>query len=208
MRIAIIGAGKVGLALGKGWLSKQHEVVFGARRANTSGLPAPAAPLPGARFVSVPEAASFAEVIVLAVPWDAAEAAIKDLGDLRGKVLLDSTNPVKSWPDLDHGSGKSGGEQVAAWAPGAHVVKIFNMTGFENMADPVYPGGNLTMLYAGDDKDAKKIAHQLAEDLGFEAQDAGALHQSYLLEQLASLWGSLAYGQRLGRGIGFRLLRR
>jgi hypothetical protein len=52
------------------------------------------------------------------------------------------------------------------------------------------------------------IAHELAEDLGFEAQDMGPLKQSYLLEVLASHWGSLAYGQKLGRGIGFRLLRR
>jgi len=88
------------------------------------------------------------------------------------------------------------------------VVKIFNTTGFENMADPNYLGGKLTMFYAGDDSGAKRIAHELAEALGFEGQDAGPLKQSYLLEVLASLWGSLAYGQKLGRGIGFRLLRR
>jgi predicted dinucleotide-binding enzyme len=64
------------------------------------------------------------------------------------EVLLDCPNPVAEWPNVDHGNGKSGAEQVAAWAAGSRVVKIFNTTGYENMADPKYGGQGLTMLYA------------------------------------------------------------
>ena len=156
-----------------------------------------------------PEAAArWADVIALTVPWAVVKEVIQGLGDLRGKVVLDCTNPVSGWPDMNHGKGKSGAEQVAAWAEGARVVKIFNTTGYENMANPKYGDERLTMLYAGDDAEAKRIARVLAADLGFEPQDAGPLTNAHLLEVLASMWGVLAYGQQLGRGIGFRLLHR
>ena len=92
--------------------------------------------------------------------------------------------------------------------PGTKVVKAFNTTGFENMQNAKYPDGAVTMFYAGDDADAKKIVHQLVKDLGFDPVDAGGLSQCYALEILASLWGTLAYGQKMGRSIAFRLMRR
>jgi 8-hydroxy-5-deazaflavin:NADPH oxidoreductase len=64
------------------------------------------------------------------------------------------------------------------------------------------------MFHAGDDAAAKAIAAQLASDIGFDAVDAGPLANSRFLEMLASFWGTLAYGQKMGREIGFRLLRR
>jgi 8-hydroxy-5-deazaflavin:NADPH oxidoreductase len=127
--------------------------------------------------------------------------------EISGKVLIDCTNPAKEWPTVDH-SGGSGVEQVAQWAPGARVVKAFNTTGFENMQNPNFGHYAATMFYAGDDKEAKKLVGQLATDLGFDALDAGPLSQAHALEVLASLWGGLAYGQQMGRGIAFRLLRR
>lgn len=108
---------------------------------------------------------------------------------------------------MDH-SGGSGGEQVARWAPGARVVKAFNTTGFENMQNPKFGHEVATMFYAGEDREAKKIVRQLVSDLGFDPVDAGPLSQAHGLEVLASLWGGLAYGQQMGRGIAFRLLRR
>jgi 8-hydroxy-5-deazaflavin:NADPH oxidoreductase len=209
MKVAIIGSGKVGGALGVGWARKGHEVIFGVRKSRDdefNRLLARAGA--NAKAASVEVAARFADVIVLTVPWAAVEEVIKTLGELQGKVLLDCTNPVSEWPAVDHGQKKSGGELVAGWAVGSRVIKIFNTTGYENMANPKYAEGNLTMLYAGDDLDAKKIAHQLAADLGFEPQDAGPLANARSLEVLASLWGALAYGQKLGRSIGFRLLHR
>jgi predicted dinucleotide-binding enzyme len=108
---------------------------------------------------------------------------------------------------MDHAAG-SGGEQIAKLLPDVNVVKAFNTTGFENMQDPRYDEGAVTMFYAGDDDEAKRIVHTLAQDLGFDPVDVGGLAQSHMLEILASLWGSLAYGQKMGRGIGFRLMRR
>lgn len=209
MKVAIIGSGNVGGTLGLGWARKGHEVIFGVRDMRDEQLKRLLTTAgANAKAASVEDAARAADVIVLTVPWTAVKEVIATLGDLQGKVLLDCTNPVSAWPSVDHRQGKSGGEQVAEWAASSRVVKIFNTTGYENMANPKYAGEGLTMLYAGDDVDAKQIAHQLAADLGFEPQDAGALANAHFLEVLASLWGMLAYGQKLGRNIGFRLLHR
>jgi 8-hydroxy-5-deazaflavin:NADPH oxidoreductase len=209
MKIATIGAGRVGGTLGTGWARCGHEVVFGVRDpedAQLKGLLAKAGT--NARATRVEQAIETTDVVVLTVPWSAAREAIASLGDLRGRILFDCTNPASDWPNMDHRKGLSGGAQVAAWAGSARVVKIFNTTGYENMADPKYGSQPLTMFYAGDDLEAKKIAHQLAADLGFEPQDAGPLANAHALEVLASLWGALAYGQKLGRNVGFRLVRR
>lgn len=210
MKIAIIGAGNVGGTLGKGWAKAGHEVVFGVRDTADPKLKALLATADGkARAASVKDAATSADVIALTVPWGAAQDALKSAGNLNGKILLDCTNPLK--PDLSgltHGFATSGGEQVAAWAAGARVVKIFNTTGAGNMGKPVYAEGPTVMLYCGDDPAAKRTAAQLAADLGFEPYDVGPLHEARLLEPFALTWIHLAVFQKLGTNFAFRLVKR
>jgi NADPH-dependent F420 reductase len=208
MLIGVIGTGNVGGTLGLGWARAGHEVVFGSRDPNGSEVKRLLKGNKNTTASPVNEVAKHAEVIALAVPWSAVPNVVKEIEpELRGKVLIDCTNPPKEWPTMDHSAG-SGGEQVAQLVPGTKVVKAFNTTGFENMRNPKYPDGAVTMFYAGDDADAKKKVHALAKDLGFDPVDAGGLPQSHALEVLASLWGTLAYGQKMGRGIAFRLIRR
>jgi len=121
---------------------------------------------------------------------------------------LDATNPLTPSFQLAIGHGTSGGEQVQAWAPSASVVKIFNTTGLENMANPVYPQGRAAMVYAGGDAHAKQTAAALAADLGFEPLDLGGLDGARYLEPAAMVWIKLAIVQKLGRGIAFGLMRR
>lgn len=109
---------------------------------------------------------------------------------------------------LTHGHDDSGAEQVQRWAPTAKVVKVFNSTGRENMADPRYPTGRALMLACGDDAGAVDLAVRLATDLGFEALAFGALKQARLLEPLALVWIRLAMVHGQGRGFAFGLLRR
>ena len=210
MRIAIIGAGDVGGTLGRRWAELGHSVIFGSRDPSSARLTDLLEKSgENASAKSLSQAAAEGEVVVLATPWPAAEEALRAAGDLRGKPLLDCTNPLK--PDLSGlavGQTTSAAEQIAGWAKGARVVKIFNTTGFPNMADPRFGGVPATMFYAGDDAGAKAIAGKLAAELGFEPVDAGPLRQARLLEPLAMLWISLAFGQKLGTGIAFKLLRR
>jgi len=210
MKIAILGAGNVGGTLGAAWANRGHEVVFGVRDAADPKLKELLARAHGkARVASVRDAAAAADVVALTVPWPAAEDALRSAEDLREKILLDCTNPLK--PDLSGltvGDTASGAEQVAAWAPGARVVKIFNTTGFPNMANPEYREGRSMMLYCGDDAPAKTVAAQLAADLGFEPYDVGPLTEARLLEPFALVWIHLAVRQKMGTGFAFRLMRR
>jgi 8-hydroxy-5-deazaflavin:NADPH oxidoreductase len=210
MTVGIIGAGNVGGALGKAWASKGHSVMFGVR--NTSD-PKVAALLkdagPNARAGSVAEAAKFGEVVVFATPWPATRDAVRGAGDLRGKIVFDCTNPLK--PDLsglETGQNTSAAEQVASWATGARVVKIFNTTGAGNMDNTRYPEGAPAMFHCGDDAGAKAVAAQLAGDLGFDALDAGGLVAARWLEPYAMLWIHLAVHQGWGVNFAFRVMRR
>lgn len=209
MRIAVVGIGHVGGALGTGWARAGHEVIFGARNPESKDAQNLISQSTGkASVASVQDAIAKAEVVALAIPWTAVPEALKSIAlALPGNILIDCTNPATVFPAVDHSAG-SGGEQVARLVPNARVVKAFNTTGFENMQNPKYGEGTVTMFYAGDDAEAKKVVHGLAKDLGFDPIDAGGLRNSHALEILASVWGNLAYAQKMGRGIAFRLMRR
>lgn len=208
MRIGIIGAGSVGGALGRGWIRAGHEVTFGVRDPSDPKT-ARLREETGARAAAVAEAAAAGEVVVLATPWEATQEAVKSAGDLAGKIVFDCTNPLApQLSGLTHGFDTSAGEQVASWAPGARVVKIFNTTGANNMENPDFDGVAATMFYCGDDAEAKAVAARLAADLGFDPVDAGKLDQARLLEPLALLWIRLAYVQNQGRDIAFKLMKR
>jgi predicted dinucleotide-binding enzyme len=205
MRIAIIGAGSVGATLGRAWIKYGEDVIWGLRN--------PADPkhaaLPRERVKAPAEAVKEAEVVVIATPWSSAEAAIRSLGSLAGKIVIDCTNPLGMGPDglqLVLGFNTSAGEQVASWAPGAIVFKTLNTTGAGNMAKaaeyPVKP----VMLVAGDDAGSKLRVMELVGKLGFEAVDAGPLKNARLLEPLAMLWIDQAMKRGRGRDFAFALM--
>jgi 8-hydroxy-5-deazaflavin:NADPH oxidoreductase len=210
MKIAILGAGNVGSALGRGWAAKGHAIFFGVRNPLSAEISALVKSLGGsARAGSVAEAAADAEIVVLATPWPATQDAVHAAGNLGGKIVIDCTNPLA--PDLSGltvGHDNSAGEEVARWAKGAHVVKAFNTTGAGNMSNAHYASDRPTMCICGDDAAAKSSVAALAEDLGFEAVDAGPLRTARLLEPFAMLWIDLAVKQGLGPNIAFKLLRR
>jgi len=210
MKIAIIGAGNVGGTLGKAWAARGHDVVFGVRDPHDRKLDELLKDSGGrAQAASVRNAVAAADIVVLAVPWGSAQDAIRGAGDLRGKVFVDATNPLK--PDLSGlalGHTTSAGEEIARWAAGAKVVKAFNTIGAQHMANPRFDGQSASMFICGDDAAAKKTVASLAAALGFEPVDAGPLTQARLLEPLALLWISMAYAYGQGTDIAFRLLRR
>jgi predicted dinucleotide-binding enzyme len=205
MHIAIVGAGNVGGALGNGWRKAGHQVSYALR--DTTGKSADKLKGEGFAVLSMGEAAAKSEVIVLAVPWEAAADAVKALGDLSGKVLVDTMNPLTPSLELALGFTDSAAESVARLAPGAHVVKAFNTTGAENMAGAHGFKVKAMMPVASDDAGAKAKVLTLAENLGFEPVDAGPLRSARLLEPLALLWIKQAYVQKFGRDFAFAVTR-
>jgi len=188
MNIAIIGSGNVGAALARRLGGAGHQVKVTSRtRASARALASEI----GAQAVATPvEAALDAEVIVLAVPWDAVEAIAAELYPVvAGKVVVDVTNPGR--PDgsgpLFAGDG-SGAERIAAWLPGARIVKAFNTIFGSNLAaGGARQGVRLDALVAADDAEAKLTVLKLAADLGFDPIDAGRLSNAGLLEAIAWL---------------------
>lgn len=209
MNIAIIGAGNVGGALGKAWAKAGHTIIFGVRNPGQGKTQPPLAEIgAAASAVVVPDAVRRAEIVVLATPWPAVPDALNAMGDLKGKTLIDCTNPLSLAGDgslsLSLGSTTSGAEEVERLAPGAHVVKAFNTYGWENFADSSYPnsaGLKPVMFFCGDDDAAKGRVSQLAADLGFEPVDTGGLGMARSLEPLALLWIRLSI--RDGRNANF-----
>lgn len=196
MDIAVIGAGNVGGALGRNWARSAHRIIYGVRDVQADKVrELVQATGAGAAAARVGEAVGIAGAVVLATPWAATQEALREAGDLTGKILVDCTNPLRFTPglglELMLGFSDSGAEQVARWAPGARVVKAFNTYGWENFLDADYPaGGNLQplMLMAGDDPSAKATVAALARDAGFEPFDAGMLRAARELEPIALLW--------------------
>jgi 8-hydroxy-5-deazaflavin:NADPH oxidoreductase len=210
MHIGMIGAGNVGAALGRRWCGAGHDVMFGVRDPRGGKVQGLVGALGSRAFAgTVADAAAFGEIIVLATPFDATEQALRQAGSVAGKVIVDCTNPLRSdLTGLSIGHTTSGAEAVARWALDAKVVKALNTTGAGNMLDPRYGGEAATMFICGDDSEAKAAVGALVGALGFDIIDAGPLAQARLLEPLAMLWISLAYGSGLGPDIAFRLMRR
>lgn len=210
MNIGIIGSGNMGGGLGRIWAKRGHTVIFSYSRSQEK-LAALAASVPNAKTGTPAEAAAQADVVLLAVPWSSVPDALKQAGDLKNKVVIDCTNPLR--PDLSGlalGHTTSAAEEIEKMASGARIVKAFN-TAFAQ----VYQEGNrlfgsrmATMLYCGDDADAKAAAARLIQDVGFEPIDCGPLTSARYLEPLAMLMITLGYGQGMGTNIAMNLIRR
>lgn len=208
MRIAVIGSGSVGTGLAEAWSGRGHTVVIGSRSPESERLVGLVAAVGnGVSAAGLTESVDEADVIVLAVPWSATEQSIGALGDLSGRVIIDATNPFVKGLNLEIGHTDSGGERVAMWAAGAHVVKALNIVDARLLDGQKLDEREISIPIAGDDKDAKKLVAGLISELGFDVLDAGKLEMSRLLEPLCLLMIRLSMKKSLGNEIGFRVLR-
>ncbi len=205
MNITFIGIGHVGAALADNLAKSGHRVTIAARDPHSESVKKALAANSSLTCLGPAEAVAAADVVFLATPYAANSAALAGLeGALKGKVLVDCTNPVGA--GLTHGlqSTTSGAEEVQRAAPGARVVKAFTIYGYENFLNPAYPGyGDLkpAMLLAGDDAAAKETVGKLCGDLGWNPVDTGPLANALHLEHLTLLW--IKMGRVQGRGAGF-----
>jgi len=212
MKITFIGVGNVGAPLANDLQNLGHAVTIAARDPNSKSVQAALSRNGGVTVNSPMEAVQTAEVVFLATPFAANEAALAEVGSaLEGKILVDCTNPVGA--NLSYGlkSEQSGAEFVQGLVPRAKVVKAFTIYGFENFEDNSYPGyGDLkpAMLIAGDDPIAKQTVDQLCQELGWEPVDVGNLAMSLHLEHMTLLWIRMARVQGLGAGFVWARLQR
>jgi predicted dinucleotide-binding enzyme len=185
--IAIIGTGSVGSGLATALVGAGLGVYLTAGRVEMVEAAAQAA---GAIVATSPAAAAaLADVVVLAVPFGAAEEVARLIRPVvNGKTIVDVTNPAKpDWSGPLFGGTDSGAERIAAWLPEAHVVKAFNTLFANNIADPAPEGIKLDGYVAADDAEAKAAVLALAESIGLDPIDVGPLSAARQLESIAWL---------------------
>lgn len=200
MKITIIGAGNVGTALARGWAKAGHEISIGVRDVDTFKDK----DLLRDKNISVeniPGAVERGAVIVLSVPPGAVPSLVKYLKGAAEKIIIDPTNAFRSGLE----GFETAFDALRNLTECKHIVKAFNNTGFENMANP----GGLDTFVAGDSERAKEVIRQLAKDLGFaNCYDFGGSDKAGLLEQLGLCWINLALMQSMGRNIAINVLKR
>jgi 8-hydroxy-5-deazaflavin:NADPH oxidoreductase len=201
MKVTVIGSGNMGSAFVKQLHAAGHTVsVTGLDAAKASAL---AAQYAGVSFVEVQYAAEGSDAIVLATPYDHAAAALKSLGGVAGKVVIDITNPLT--PDymvLTVGHDTSAAEQIAKAVPDAELVKGFNTIFAQVLAAGSDLGGQkATVFVASDSEKAKQTAIALAQSMGFRTMDAGGLKNARYLEPLGGLNIYFGYGAGLGTSV-------
>lgn len=205
MNIAIIGTGNIGGTLAKRFADNNHSIFLGVRNTNA---------FKGQDLLSysknitahpITEAVNKAEVIVIAVPAQFAHETAKSLGNVNGKIIIDTMNAVFMKPD----GFTNTADAILANCNTTDVVKCFNSTGFENILNPSYHGSGIDMFTAGSSEKAVTITTQLAKEIGFEnVYHFGGNDKFNLLEQMALCWINLAIMQKQGRDIAFKIIKR
>lgn len=205
LRIGVIGSGRVGGTIGTLWVKAGHEVMFSSLdlehdRKLAASIGA------GARAGTPKEAAAFGEVLFFAVPYSALPGLGRDLtADIKGKIVLDASNPV---PGRDGAMAKDAlakGTGVASpeFLPGARIVRAYNEVGYVRMRDDAHrTGERLGIPIAGDDAQALKTAIRLVRDAGHEPVVVGGLARAREFDYGSAVFGRPMTAAELRQALG------
>ncbi|WP_424211298.1 NADPH-dependent F420 reductase [Streptomyces sp. BI20] len=196
MRVGVLGAGNMAEALGRHWARAGHEVFVGARDPGRAVRLAER--IGGVGGGGVREAAGFGDAVLVALPYGAGAEVVGSLRrELAGRVLVDCSNPVGPGFRLSTGGGPSAAQRLAAAAPGARVVKAFNLCHEDvwRMDPPVFDGVPLAVPVCGDEEGAVALVGRLVRDVGAEPVAAGGLDRAGLVEATAALYIGLWVGE-------------
>ena len=178
MKIAVLGAGRVGSTIGRLWHAAGHDVTFTARHptrpralAAELGDHAHAAP--------VADAVAAADVVLVAVPGPAVTDALQAAGPLDGRIMLDAANSF--------GQQQLSLRSLADAVPRARWVRAFNSLSINVMADDNHREPPWVLFLPGD-QEAKPVAAQLIRDAGFDPVDLGGIDDSQLQDAGSALW--------------------
>jgi hypothetical protein len=185
MKIAIIGAGNVGKALGGTLVKAGHSVSFSTRNAASSIAAAQATG--GTAADSIREAVRDADVVILAIPYAAAQAVAAEVStEAGGKTVIDVTNPTGADGTLIT-KGISAAEELARLMPGARIVKAFNAIFASVQGNPRAHGRELDAFFATDNERVRDTTAELIHSIGFRPIYVGPLARARELEAIASL---------------------
>jgi 8-hydroxy-5-deazaflavin:NADPH oxidoreductase len=189
----VLGSGEVGQTLAQGLKKHGYEVHIGSRTPAKLADFSKQTGIPAGTFAEV---GRWGEALVLAVAGPAAEQVLALVGHdaLRGKLVIDTTNPIADEPPeggvLKYftAANMSLMEQLQRIYSEAKFVKAFNSVGSARMVDPDFQGTRPTMFYCGDDAGAKATVARLLDQFGWDTEDMGGAMGARAIEPLAVLW--------------------
>lgn len=185
MRYSIIGSGNIGTAVARAF-ARAGQSVEVATAKGVGALGRLTTEL-GDRVVPVEVSdALTADIVVLAVPFDAVQALVGQVADWGGRIIVDATNAIDyaDFSPADLG-GRPSSDLVGEWAVNARVVKGFGHTWARVLArDPGDGrGGRRVLFVSGNHPDANADVAALMEQLGFAPIDLGRNDEGGLLQQ-------------------------
>jgi 8-hydroxy-5-deazaflavin:NADPH oxidoreductase len=203
MKIAIIGAGHIGGTLARGLSKHGHQLTLGVRDTDSAAAAALTGFSDHIKAISIAAAAAQSTVIILAVPFSAVPDAARLLGDVKDKVIIETTNPFGKKLD-----GYSSSVAALKEITGSEdVAKCFNSIGAESLADPNFGTSRADNFVAGTSGKAKEIAAVLSSDMGFASCfDLGGDEAIPIIENIAQMCMALAVNAKLGRRVAFKVL--
>jgi predicted dinucleotide-binding enzyme len=184
MKIGIVGAGRIGGNLASLWAKQHHEVMLSYSRDQAHLEQAASAIGARASAGSVRDAVEFGDVILFSVPWSRIDEVVEEMGDLDGKVVIDTTNQfgpngVEELPD-----GKTAAQVNKERLRGAKYVKAFNTltAGFQGAAAGRSGDDRAAMFFCGDDDEAKETVKKLIREIGFAQVEVGGTADAAVME--------------------------
>lgn len=205
VKIGIIGAGRIGGALGEHWAKAGHQVFLSSRHPeNLKGLVDRLGP--SARAGTPRDAAVFGDVVVIAVPYGAVPQIGRDLAaDMRGKVVLDAANPFpyRDGPVAEDARRKGTGIASAEHLPGVRLVRAFNTIPAGVLRGEAHrTGERVAVPLAGDDREALEVAARLVKEAGFEPVIVGPLARAREFDPGTPVFGKGLTARELRRSLG------
>ena len=209
-KVTIAGAGNVGSALAKNLVRHGIDVQLAATDV-AKARAAAAAIGEGVRAVELGALGDGVDALLLAVPAEAAPAAVAAASGLPdGAIVVDCTNPLR-WDAGPVHTPPAEGSMAAHLAkqfPRLRVIKAFNTFGAEFHERPEIGATRADLYLAGDDADARSAVAELARTLGYDPVDVGPLRNAAHLESMAIVWIHLATVGKRGREFAFKALAR
>jgi predicted dinucleotide-binding enzyme len=190
-KIGILGSGEVGKTLAGGLSKLGYSVMLGSEdKSKRDSFKSET----GINTGTFAEAASFGDLVILAVKGSVAEKVVKSLaGVITGKTVIDTTNPIADKPPVNGvlqfftSLDESLMEKLQKLVPGAHFVKAFSCVGNPFMISPAFES-KPSMFICGNDDQAKKEVGDLLSKSGWETEDMGQVESARAIEPLCMLW--------------------
>jgi hypothetical protein len=168
----------MGGGLGRAWAQAGHEILFSSRNPEElAELVDSVGPL--ARAGLPQEAATFGEVVLIAVPYGALPQVGRDYAPLmQGKIVIDCGNPRedRDGPMANDAMERGTGVTSAEYLPGVRLVRAFNAIAANMIGREAEPP--IGVPIAGDDPAAVETVSTLVVDAGFDPVVVGPLSRA------------------------------